>query len=186
MRPTDTALSDVEFAERALAADVPLQMTEGAFAALYERTARPLWSYLFRLSGDSAAADDLLQESYYRFLRAGSPPANDAHQRHLLFRIATNLATDRVRRLVTRPEGTATAVAEPAARTPVDTQLDVMRTMARLGQRERALLWLAYVDGSSHAEIATVLGLRPGSIKTLLFRARQRFLRHLGVDRKHP
>jgi RNA polymerase sigma-70 factor (ECF subfamily) len=46
--------------------------------------------------------------------------------------------------------------------------------MGRLKPRERALLWLAYAQGSSHREIADVLGLKAGSIKLLLFRARRK------------
>ena len=46
--------------------------------------------------------------------------------------------------------------------------------MARLKPRERALLWLAYAQGSSHKEIAESLGLRAASVKLLLFRARRR------------
>jgi len=48
------------------------------------------------------------------------------------------------------------------------------RALGRLKPRERALLWLAYAQGSSHAEIAGVLGLKTASIKLLLFRARRK------------
>ncbi len=47
-------------------------MDEESFSALYERTARGLWVYLARVTGDRQLADDLLQETFYRFLRAGS------------------------------------------------------------------------------------------------------------------
>ena len=43
--------------------------------------------------------------------------------------------------------------------------------MGRLKPRERSLLWLAYAEGCSHAEIASSLGLRTASLKSLLFRA---------------
>ena len=45
---------------------------------------------------------------------------------------------------------------------------------ARLTSRDRALLWLAYVEGESHEEIAASLGVGKRSIKVLLFRARRR------------
>ena len=48
------------------------------------------------------------------------------------------------------------------------------REFAALKPRERALLWLAYVEGESHEDIAKVLGLSRGSIKVLLSRARGR------------
>ena len=50
----------------------------------------------------------------------------------------------------------------------------MQRALAQLEDRDQQLLWLAYAEGSSHEEIAASLGLRTGSIKTLLFRARQR------------
>jgi RNA polymerase sigma-70 factor (ECF subfamily) len=46
--------------------------------------------------------------------------------------------------------------------------------MAHLKPRERALLWLAYAQGESHRDIAERLGLKSGSIKLLLFRARRK------------
>src|ERR1700759_5795284 len=90
--------------------DAVLQMDEDAFRAFYERTARPVWVYLCRLTGDRHAADDLLQETYYRFLRVERPYASEAHRKNYLFRIATNLAHDRRRRHVETsplPEGDA-------------------------------------------------------------------------------
>jgi RNA polymerase sigma-70 factor (ECF subfamily) len=46
--------------------------------------------------------------------------------------------------------------------------------MKELKPRERELLWLAYVEGSSHREIAQLSGLREQSVRGLLFRARAR------------
>jgi RNA polymerase sigma-70 factor (ECF subfamily) len=55
--------------------------------------------------------------------------------------------------------------------------------MARLKPRERALLWLAYAQGSSHEEIAQSIGVRRSSVKLLLFRARRRLAALLGRTR---
>jgi RNA polymerase sigma-70 factor (ECF subfamily) len=46
--------------------------------------------------------------------------------------------------------------------------------MARLSPRERALVWLAYAHGSSHREIAATIGVKTGSVKLMLFRARRK------------
>ena len=59
----------------------------------------------------------------------------------------------------------------------VDFQHDMNRIA---GQRFRAMLWLAYAEGSSHKEIATVLGVKTASVKLLLFRARRRLAGLLG------
>ena len=79
-------------------AEETFHMDEDAFRLFYDRTSRPVWAYLSRATGDPRQADDLLQETYYRFLRAAAPPTDDAHRRNYLFRIATNLVRDRYRR----------------------------------------------------------------------------------------
>ncbi|HEV3141591.1 MAG TPA: RNA polymerase sigma factor, partial [Vicinamibacterales bacterium] len=172
---TVNEIARLDAAVDAGAADRPFHMDEDSFRLLYDRTSRPLWSYLSRLTGDPRVADDLLQETYYRFLRADPALDDDAHRRNYLFRIATNLAHD-VRREPRVEVGDAAAhadradghdVSERAAR-----RVDVSRAMAKLRPRDRAMVWLAYVNGSSHEEIAETLGLKTASIKMLLFRAR--------------
>lgn len=156
-------------------ADETLTMDEPTFRAFYERTARPLWAYLSRLTGDPHAADDLLQESYYRFLRADRGFASDAHRRYYLFRIATNLVRDHSTRLGRSDQGPIETAAEPATTPPdLEARTDLSRALGRLRPRERALLWLAYAEGSSHREIARMLGVKVASVKMLLFRARRR------------
>jgi RNA polymerase sigma-70 factor (ECF subfamily) len=154
-----------------------LQMDEETFRGFYGRTATMLWAYLSRATNDPNGADDLLQETYYRFLRARVAFESEAHRRHYLFRIATNLVRDRYRRprMDQEPlpaDDAATAPGDPAAEALVRT--DLQRAMARLSARDRDLLWLAYGEGSSHEEIAGALGLTAGSVKSLLFRARRK------------
>ena len=160
-------------------ADEVFQMEEDAFRLFYDRTARPVWAYLSRMTGDARLADDLLQEAYYRFLRAATALESDDHRRNYLFRIATNLVHDHRRRPRVDAAQIAAGVdhADPrqgdAAGRAVQ-RVDLSRAMARLKPRERSLLWLAYAQGSSHQEIAQALGLSASSIKALLFRARKR------------
>jgi RNA polymerase sigma-70 factor (ECF subfamily) len=183
----EVTISEVERLESVADRDVAFEMDEEAFRAFYDRTARLLWAYLSRVTGSPAAADDLVQESYYRFLRARVDYESEAHRRHYLFRIATNLARDRHRRTLTTPEYTLDpqdcaelpAPLDPGA---ADRRADLLRAMARLKPRERAMLWLAYAQGSSHREIGDALGLKTGSIKLLLFRARRKLAGLLGPD----
>src|SRR5688572_10675142 len=79
-------------------------MDEARFDAFYRKTAGGLWSYLFRLTGDPAAADDLLQKTFFRFLRANPTFASDEHMRAWVFRTATNLALDHFRETKRRRE----------------------------------------------------------------------------------
>jgi RNA polymerase sigma-70 factor (ECF subfamily) len=171
--------------------DVAFQMDEDAFRLFYDRTARSIWAYLSRTTGDSRLADDLLQETYYRFLRAAGTYTDEAHRRHYLFRIAVNLVRDHYRRprfdrllaLEERHHPQTQSGAEAADRAA--SRIDLSRAMGRLKPRERDLLWLAYANGSSHEEIAATLGLKTASIKALLFRARRRLALFLGRKGAH-
>jgi RNA polymerase sigma-70 factor (ECF subfamily) len=175
----DVTLSHLERLGAATA-DETFLMDEDAFRLFYDRTSRPVWAYLSRTTGDPRLADDLLQEAYYRFLRSRAAHESDGHRRNYLFRIASNLAHDarRSRRHAAvqldetidppDPRSSGTAAADAASR------VDLARAMARLKPRQRDLLWLAYAQGSSHREIAETLGLKTGSVKLLLFRARRR------------
>jgi RNA polymerase sigma-70 factor (ECF subfamily) len=153
-------------------------MDEETFRAFYERTARPVWAYLRRLSGDAAMADDLLQDTYFRFVRAGRTFESDAHQLHYLFRVAASAAAD-----WRRHRRTGDVALGEDAESAVDTRrggsfedrADVARALARLRPRDREMLWLAYAQGSSHEEIARRLGVGRPSIKAMLARARRRF-----------
>jgi RNA polymerase sigma-70 factor (ECF subfamily) len=177
----DMTFSDVERLGAAVSeADEAFSMDEDAFRLFYERTARSVWAYLTRMTGDARLADDLLQETYYRFLRASVTHESDTHRRNYLFRIATNLVHDQRRR--PRLERVEMSDRVEAADARVDAnvaertarRLDLARAMNRLKPRERDMLWLAYANGSSHQEIADALGLKRASIKLLLFRARRR------------
>jgi RNA polymerase sigma-70 factor, ECF subfamily len=175
----DITFTDVSRAETLDQAATTFVMDEDTFRAFYDRNARGLWAYLARVTGDRQLADDLLQETFYRFLRAAASHESESHRRNSLYRIATNLARDSRRRSLVRasfsvshddieslPSSTRAGAPEGTA--------DFIRAMSHLKPRERAMLWLAYAEGASHSEIAEVLGLRPASLKSMLFRARRR------------
>jgi RNA polymerase sigma-70 factor (ECF subfamily) len=180
----DVTIADIERARAETdAADAVFEMDEDTFRAVYDRTARALWAYLSRITGSPDAADDLLQETYYRFLRAQGRHETDAHRRNSLFQIATNLARDGWRRgahaqMVALPDGPRGELrADVDVAGDAERKTDLHRAMLHLTPRERAMLWLAYAHGSSHRDIAATLGLKAGSVKLLLFRARRKLAR---------
>ena len=171
-----------EAAQDAHAAD--LRMDSEAFAGFYERSARPLWAYLARVSGDPALADDLMQESFVRFLcadRAMRMEEGEVASRRYLFRIGTNLLRDHWRRpraasIEEISEELFAAKMDPSQADAVALLAPAMRQMQ---PRERQMLWLAHAEGYSHKEIAEVMGLASASIRLLLFRARLKMARLL-------
>ena len=73
-------------------------MTQQAFEAFYEQMNPALAGYIYRVSGDRQALEDLTQECFYRYLRSPLVDGDPAHQRAYLYRIATNLIYDRWRK----------------------------------------------------------------------------------------
>ena len=146
-------------------------MEEETFHALYAATAKPLWAYIARVSGRPDVANDLLQETYCRFLSSKIANRELAETKPYLFRIATNLLRDRWR------SGEDTTWSEPleiGCERDLDTEIDVRDLLHQLKPRERQLLWLAYVEGMTHSEIAKATGLQSMSVRILLLRARRK------------
>jgi len=154
-------------------------MDEASFEVLYQETARPLWSYIYRVSGNPSLADDILQETYYRFLRTPRLQMDRAQTKSYLYRIATNLLHDHHRGQQIEDKASESLHADEADTLRSDP--DVTRLFQKLKPQERELLWLAYVEGNEHKEIARMLGLNDKSIRVLLFRARRRLANLLRV-----
>ena len=165
------------------AAAPELVMDDEAFAAFYQRNARPLWAYLARVSGNATMADDFLQESFVRFLSASARPDGEVASRHYLFAIATNLMRDHWRRAPVAAIDDVAPAALPTAEPPDAASIGELALLSsafpRMRPRERQLLWLAYAEGNTHKEIAKITGLSSPSIRIMLFRARRKLARLL-------
>ena len=150
-----------------------LHLDEFRFREFYDETSKPLLRYLTAVTRNPDFARDLVQETYCRYLTARLPAMDERQTRNYLFRIATNLTRDGWRRS-TEESSSDDSVEIPAPASQLERNLSVRQAFDRLKPRERQLLWLAYVEGSNHQEIAERTGLRPGSIRLLLFRARHK------------
>lgn len=157
-------------------------MTEHDFQRLYDATSGPILGYLIAVSGHRDVAEDLLQETYCRLLARPHSAMDPTDTRRYLFRIATNLLRDRWRRGETAPY---TEPPEPSHAADLDTPIDVRAALQTLKPRERELLWLAYVEGMNHHEIAAATGLQSLSVRMLLYRARNKAALLLSPGRTH-
>ena len=169
--------------------DLAPPMNDQEFAAFYERSARSLWAYLARTSGDPALAEDLMQESFVRFLCATRPPSHLAEGevacRRYLFRIATNLMRDHWRhpQHASIEEVPENLLARSSDAAQADSEMMLGPALRQMRPRERQLLWLAHAEGYSHREIAEITGLGSASIRILLFRARRKIAKLLGQQK---
>ena len=149
------------------------RLDEAAFAAFHARTSRALRAYVYRVLGQAPDVDDIVQDAYLRMLRADVPSDDEEHLRRYLYRVTSNLIVDRWRRR--KHEQGEEMTHEPASPSPrYEDDAAVAKIFAELKPRDRALLWLAYVEGESHEEMATSLGVGRRGVKVMLFRARRR------------
>jgi RNA polymerase sigma factor (sigma-70 family) len=158
-----------------------------AFDALITRWHEPIWRYLRRLTGSDDAARDLTQDTWLRVMRGIVKLRDPASLRPWLFGIARRLAMDRLRRQYTQAVD-ADAVIEDIAAIEIDldfeSDLAALETcMAALPLRERETLALFYLRELTIEQIAALLDVPTGTIKSRLFRARQLLRKQLtGVE----
>lgn len=153
-----------------------------------------------RLATSPEEAEDLVQETCIRALRKGAVLAAHPCPEAYLFRILRNLWHDRHRRRLAAPpvvsmEGLRTADGDiPLARgsshdvpAVVRDSLDedVQQALDALPEAFRTALWLREVEGLSYEEIATRLGIPPGTVRSRLSRARERLLAALSHRGEH-
>jgi RNA polymerase sigma-70 factor (ECF subfamily) len=159
----------------AVETEAPLMMNEDAFRIFHNRTVAPLRAYAARVMGNATDADDIVQEAYIRILRRPPDTDDPVQLRRFLFRITSNLIVDhwRRRRHEAGPIDERTEVPAAAER-DVPLRIDMLRIFEKLNARERAMMWLAYVEGASHREIGEALGVREASVRVLLHRTRRK------------
>lgn len=165
-------------------------MDQTNFKAFYARTSKPLWAYIYRICGDAHLAEDLLQESYLRFLQKPPRDTGESQTRSYLYTIATRLNHDRWKRVKVHEKWRLKFAEKKNGKLEnldeaVGLQTDMAGVFSELKPQERALLWLAYVEEHSHRNIGEILGLKEKGVRVALFRARKKLAKILskkGID----
>ena len=164
-----------------------------AFAELLHRHRDRLWAVAVRTIGDREDAADALQDALLSAHRAAPRFRGDAAVTTWLHRIVVNACLDRIRRRQAHPtvplpdgsrsdtSGPWTGGVEPAAPAPDhDTALVVRQALAALPAEQRAALILVDVQGYPVAEVAKILGVAEGTVKSRCARGRSRLAGLLG------
>jgi RNA polymerase sigma-70 factor (ECF subfamily) len=150
--------------------------SEIAFLELFNQHHVPLFRFAYRLTGSEADAEDVVQECFLELLRPGcSYDSRRTSIRTFLFGVVRNQSLKRLRRREMQPE-----VGEQAGRgrSPEGEALhaemegEIARAVQQLPEAQRAVLILAHYEQIPLAEIATVMELELGAVKSRLQRAR--------------
>ena len=183
----DVTISDLESARRnGRTRRRGLPDGRGRLPFVLRSNGRLVWAYLSRATAGIAWPTICCKKPTTGSCGAGGHIRQRTHRRNYLFLIASiwsTIITGGCGSIVCRAQRRGIISALRRTRKPSrerTARIDLRRAMARLKPRERDLLWLAYALGSSHARSRTALGLKTGSIKLLLFRARRRLVSLLG------
>ncbi|HOG45252.1 MAG TPA: RNA polymerase sigma factor [Anaerolineae bacterium] len=147
---------------------------------LYARHRCEVYAYLCRLLHNAQWAEDLAQETFVRALAEGPRLCGVENHRAWLYRVATNLALNalkRGRRFAWLPWRAAHDAGSPGLAEAIDRKSAVEAALAALPLAYRAPLLLYAHDGLSVAEVASVMGLSAAAVRTRISRAREMFER---------
>lgn len=149
---------------------------EALIRTLYEEHGRSLLAYATRLTGDRAAAEDVVQETLLRAWRHADSLVNEAGSvRGWLLTVARNIVTDRVRAKASRPTEVAETLTNPAVEKDhseaVANSVSVLAALDRLSPEHRDVLVELYYHDRTMAEAADVLGVPAGTIKSRSYHA---------------
>jgi RNA polymerase sigma-70 factor (ECF subfamily) len=151
-----------------------------ALDLLVSRWQKRLWHYACRLTGNSEAAWEVTQESWLGIIRGIRRLNDPARFRAWAYRIVTNKSRDWIKRKATR---TTPQTDEPIDRPQHDgppaneTSADLQTILGRLSERNRTVLTLHYLEEIGVAEIAKILRVPKGTVKSRLHTARAEFKR---------
>lgn len=181
-----TTLSDPEVVAQAR------KGSEAAYRELLTRYERPVFSLVFRMVRDRETAEDLAQETFIKVLNNLDRYSPEFKFSSWLFKIANNLTIDHLRRRrvdTISIEGAPDAVTAESARatsiavvSPGESPLEeleskelgsaIERAIGKLRPEYRACIMLRHVDDKSYEEIAEIVKLPLGTVKTYIHRAR--------------
>jgi RNA polymerase sigma factor (sigma-70 family) len=150
-----------------------------ALGDLLDRWQERLWRHALRLTGDADAAWDVLQDSCLAIGRGLPRLEDEAAFPGWAYRIVSNKCRDWIRQRVRRRQWEAMFAEELERREAEEREregrvADLRESIARLAGPDRALLALHYEEGFGVAEIAAILDIPAGTVKSRLHHARRR------------
>lgn len=140
-----------------------------------------LWPFARVLTGDDESAWDVIQETWLAVIRNLKHLQEPARFQSWVFRIVRNKAADRVRHNVQERKALASQ-AQQAADARVAPREDLRDLLGALPEQDACLLALHYLENVSCEEMATILGVPTGTIKSRLHAARGRLRTMLEND----
>ncbi len=146
-----------------------------AFEQLVARYQKPLWRFAYRLTGSEDGAWEVLQESWMAVTRGLGKLRDAAHFRRWIFGIVRLRASDFHRTLSKQPQDNQIETIGIGPTNTIEANDDheaIKLILASLGSHHRSVLMLHYLEDFEIWEIAKILGIPEGTVKSRLHHAR--------------
>lgn len=165
-----------------------VQGDAGAFRLLVERHSAALHAFVFRLLANAAESEEVTQETFLRLWKNAETFGGRSTLKTWLYRIAHNLAIDRLRRrrdvglgsnVELLPASSCSGQGLERERQVREIAQAVVLGMAKLPERQRAALSLVHYNEMSHREASEVLGVSVRALESLIARGRENLKVHL-------
>ena len=148
-----------------------------------QRHGQTVYRLAYARTGNREDAEDVTQETFLRLVRAAPKFRDEDHCRAWLLHVAMNCTRSLFRRPWRRRDLPLEEAANAAA--PDGERGDVLEAVLNLPERYRAPVHLFYYEGLTVEQIAKILGLREGAVRTRLSRARGMLRDMLKEDEEH-
>jgi RNA polymerase sigma-70 factor (ECF subfamily) len=152
------------------------------FEHFFRAQSPSLYARLCLITGNRAEAEELSQDAFLRLWERWDQVADMQEPVAYLYRTAMNLFRTRYRRALLALRKAVSVDLRRDEYASVDDRSLVSRALAELAPRQRAALVLTELIGFSSEEAASMLGIRPGTVRTLASRGRAAMKRDLEVD----
>jgi RNA polymerase sigma-70 factor (ECF subfamily) len=153
---------------------------ERAFDALVGQYQRKVFRLIFSMMRDASAAEELTQEVFLKLWRAFDRYDGRASLSTWIYTIAKNTALTWLRSESYRRAIPLDSVGEPSTNASADAHCDVRSCVERLPAEQRQVVEQYYFQDRSVDDVAEILNLPPGTVKSHLFRARRSLAAMLG------
>ncbi|MFN8532263.1 MAG: sigma-70 family RNA polymerase sigma factor [Dehalococcoidia bacterium] len=160
-----------------------------AYAVLVERYQSRIYSLCWRMTGSADDAADLAQETFIRAYKSLKTFRLDARFSPWIYKIAVNLCLNHRKGKATRPELSLDDQVHSGELSPErraeqrELREQLTEAVAGLPPKYRAAIVLRHVHDLAYEDIAEALGVPLGTVKTWLFRARERLQQQLAPVR---
>jgi len=151
-----------------------------SFEAFFEAEARTLFRRLCAVTGNSAEAEEIMQDAFLALWERGDRIGDIADPTAYLYRTAMNTFRKRTRRAALAVRRALSLAPDPVPFEEIDDQQDLVAALGELTPRQRAALVLTDVMDYSSEEAGRALGVSAGTVRGLASRARENLRRRVG------